>query len=113
MNLFLLTLTAWFQLPIVPKIWIPTPTVDTDQRHNRSELEVNRQAAGKVLVDLKIEKARIEGDRLSVEADLGPVKYLSTLLGTDSESALRVFILVVAMLLDPLAVLLPLAATHD
>ena len=84
-----------------------------DQRHNRSELEVNRQAAGKVLVDLKVENARIEGDRLTVEADLGPVKYLATLLGTDSESALRVFILVVAMLLDPLAVLLLLAATHD
>ena len=64
-----------------------------DQRHNRSELEVNRQAAGKVLVDLKVEKARIEGDRKTVEADLGPVKYLATLLGTDSESALRVFIL--------------------
>src|SRR5258708_3422464 len=84
-----------------------------DQRHNRSELEVNRQAAGKVLVDLKVEKARIEGDRKTVEADLGPVKYLATLLGTDSESALRVFILVVALLLDPLAVLLLLAATHD
>ena len=84
-----------------------------DQRHNRSELEVNRQAAGKVLVDLKVEKARIEGDRKTVEADLGPVKYLATLLGTDSESALRLFILVVAMLLDPLAVLLLLAATHD
>src|SRR5258707_5126914 len=84
-----------------------------DQRHNRSELEVNRQAAGKVLVDLKVEKARIEGDRKTVAADLGPVKYLATLLGTDSESALRVFILVVAMSLDPLAVLLLLAATHD
>jgi hypothetical protein len=84
-----------------------------DQRHNRSELEVNRHAAGKVLVDLRVEKARIEGDRKTVEADLGPVKYLATLLGTDSESALRVFILVVAMLLDPLAVLLLLAATHD
>ncbi len=66
-----------------------------------------------MLVDLKVEKARIEGDRKTVEADLGPVKYLATLLGTDSESALRVFILVVAMLLDPLAVLLLLAATHD
>src|SRR5258705_176088 len=42
-----------------------------DQRHNRSELEVNRQAAGKVLVDLKVEKARIEGDRKTVEADPG------------------------------------------
>jgi hypothetical protein len=84
-----------------------------DQRLTRSELEVNRQAAGKVLVDLKVEKARIEGDRKTIEADLGSVKYLATLLGTDSESALRVFILVVAMLLDPLAVLLLLAATHD
>jgi hypothetical protein len=39
------------------------------------------------------------------------VRYLATLLGADSETALRWFVLVVALLLDPAAVLLLLAAT--
>jgi hypothetical protein len=48
----------------------------------------------------------------AVEADLGPVRYLATLIGTADETAMRYFILVVALLLDPAAVLLLLAATH-
>jgi hypothetical protein len=43
------------------------------------------------------------------EADPGPVKYQATLIGADSETALRWFV-VVALLLDPAAVLLLLAA---
>ena len=50
------------------------------------------------------------GERKKVEADLGPVRYLATLLGADSEAVLRMFILVIALLLDPAAVLLLLAA---
>jgi hypothetical protein len=47
-----------------------------------------------------------------VEADLGPVKYLATLLGVIDGAVLRYFILVVSLLLDPAAVLLLLAATR-
>jgi hypothetical protein len=47
-----------------------------------------------------------------VEADLGPVRYLATLFGQADELVLRWFILVVALLLDPAAVLLLLAATR-
>jgi hypothetical protein len=83
-----------------------------DQRSARTVLQVDRMAAGKVLAELKVERARIDGERRTVEADLGPVRYLATLLGVDAESALRVFILVVSMLLDPFAVLLLLAATR-
>jgi hypothetical protein len=39
------------------------------------------------------------------------VRYLATLLGADRENVLRWFILVVALLLDPAAVLLLLAAS--
>jgi uncharacterized membrane protein len=39
------------------------------------------------------------------------VRYLATLVGADSETALRWFVLVVAQLRDPAAVLLLLAAT--
>jgi hypothetical protein len=64
------------------------------------------------LADLKIEKATVEGERRTVEADLGPVRYLATLIGADNETVLRWFILVVALLLDPAAVLPLLAATR-
>ena len=66
----------------------------------------------KSLADLKIEKAAVEGERRTIEADLGPVRYLPTLLGADNETVLRWFILVVALRLDPAAVLLLLAATR-
>ena len=54
----------------------------------------------------------MEGERRTVEADLGPVKYLATLIGATDQDVLRYFILVVALLLDPAAVLLLLAATR-
>jgi hypothetical protein len=59
----------------------------------------------KASADLKIEKAAVEG-----EADLDPVRYLATLIGAGNETVLRWFILGVALLLDPAAVLLLLAA---
>jgi len=64
------------------------------------------------LAGLQVEKAAVEGERRTVEADLGPVRYLATLIGADNETVLRWFILVVALLLDPAAVLLLLAATR-
>jgi len=45
-----------------------------------------------------------------VEADLAPVRYLATLLHAGDQDVLRYFILTVALLLDPAAVLLLLAA---
>ena len=48
----------------------------------------------------------MERERRTVEADLGPVR-------ADNETVLRWFILVVALLLDPAAVLLLLAADPE
>jgi hypothetical protein len=81
------------------------------ERKTRGELVAQRTAAAQVLAQLQAERARIEGDRKAVEAELGPVRYLATLLGTDSETTMRYFILIVALLLDPAAVLLLLAAS--
>ena len=83
-----------------------------DQRRNRAELAVARDQANKALAELKIEKAKVDGDRKVAEADLGPVRYLATLLGAGDQDVLRWFILVIALLLDPAAVLLLLAATR-
>jgi hypothetical protein len=83
------------------------------QRKVRGELVAQRAAAAKDLAGLQVEKAEAEGDRRIVEADLGPVRYLAALLGATDENVMRWFILVVALLLDPAAVLLLLAATHS
>jgi hypothetical protein len=55
----------------------------------------------KSLADLKVEKAAVECEHRSVEADLGPVRHLATLIGADNQTVLRWSILVVALLLDP------------
>jgi hypothetical protein len=82
------------------------------QRKTRSELAAERIREGKALATLQIEKASVEGERRKVEADLGPVRYLATLIGAGDQDVLRWFNLVVACLLDPAAVLLLLAATR-
>jgi hypothetical protein len=76
----------------------------------RDKLVQHREAAESALTDLRIEKAKVDGERKAVEADLGPVRYLATLIGSTDEQTMRWFILVVALLLDPAAVLLLLAA---
>jgi hypothetical protein len=87
--------------------------VDDERRQaKRNSLAEKLTVETKALADLKIEKAAVEGERRTVEADLGPVRYLATLLGQADEVVLRWFILVVALLLDPAAVLLLLAATR-
>jgi hypothetical protein len=83
-----------------------------DQKRNRAELVTKRDQAATALSSLKVEKAGIEGQAKVAEADLGPVRYLATLLGAGDQDVLRWFILVIAVLLDPAAVLLLLAATR-
>jgi len=83
-----------------------------DQRRTRAELVAQRTNEAKALATLQVEKAAVDGERRKVEADLGPVRYLATMLGAGDQDVLRYFILVVAVLLDPAAVLLLLAATR-
>ncbi len=83
-----------------------------DQKRNRADLVTERVHQGKMLADLEVEKAAVEGKRKVAEADLGPVRYLATMLRAGDQDVLRWFILVVALLLDPAAVLLLLAATR-
>ena len=67
-----------------------------DQGPARAALVHEREATETALADLKIEKAKVDGERKAVEADLGPVRYLATLIGTTDEVAMRYFILAVA-----------------
>jgi hypothetical protein len=81
-----------------------------DQRRNRADLVRERQHQADALADMKAEAAGLSAQRRVAAAELGPVRYLATLLGAGDQDVLRWFILVVAMLLDPAAVLLLLAA---
>jgi hypothetical protein len=95
----------------IVKRGIKTTTVG-DNGPARAKLTADMQAAESAIAGLRIEKARVDGERKAVEADTGPVKYLAALLGSTDEQAMRAFILIVALLLDPGAVLLLLAATR-
>jgi hypothetical protein len=87
--------------------------VDDERRQaKRTSLADKLTVEAKALAGLQVERAKADGDRKVAEADLGPVKYLATLLGAGDQDVLRWFILVVALLLDPAAVLLLLAATR-
>jgi hypothetical protein len=77
----------------------------------RNSLADRLAVEAKALADLKIEKAVVNSQRRTVEDDLGPVRYLAMLLGQPDDSVMRWFILVVALLQDPAAVLLLIAAT--
>jgi hypothetical protein len=81
-----------------------------DQRRNRGDLVRERQHQADALADMKAEAAGVSAERRVAAAELGPIKYLATLLGAGDQDVLRWFILVVALLLDPAAVLLLLAA---
>jgi hypothetical protein len=82
------------------------------QRQARRSLTDERDRAAATLATLQVEKASIDGERRMVEADLGPVRYLATLLGAGDQDVMRWFIFVVALLLDPAAVLLLLASAR-
>jgi hypothetical protein len=55
------------------------------QRKTRGELVVQRTGETRVLAGLQVEKATIEGERRTSDADLGPVRYLATLLGAGED----------------------------
>ncbi len=76
--------------------WITLLPENEDQR----DLLALRTTPAKALAALQVEQAGIEGQRKVAEADLGPVKYLATLVGAKDDDVLRDFFLVVAMLVD-------------
>jgi hypothetical protein len=82
----------------------------TQETGRRRDLVAERISAANTLASLQIEAAQIDGDRTKIAADSGPVRYLAMLLGIADETTMRWFILAVALLLDPAAVVLLFAA---
>ena len=69
-----------------------SPSSAPRRQAERNNLADKLMVEAKVLADLKIEWAAVEGERPTVEAELGPVKYLATLFGQADEVVLRWFI---------------------
>jgi hypothetical protein len=82
------------------------------QKRARADLVAEREQASRKLAGLENEAAQIRADRAGLAADNGPISYLAELLGADADDVVRWFIALVAVLLDPLAGCLLLAATR-
>ena len=81
------------------------------QTGRRSELAEERARAADVLAAVQVEGAGIANERQELAVDSGPVRYFAALIGQDDEKVMHWFVLAVALLLDPLAVALLLAAS--
>lgn len=88
-------------------------TIADQKRRNRADIVAVRQREAEALASLQIDKVRIASARKRAEADVGPVRYLSALIGmptTDLERPVRILTLALVAVLDPMAVVLLLAA---
>ena len=88
-------------------------TIADQKRRERADIVAERQREGQALASRQIEKAKIEAQRRRAEADVGPVRYLAELMGmpaTNLERPVRLLTLALVAVLDPMAVLLLLAA---
>jgi hypothetical protein len=81
------------------------------QTGRRSELVGERARAANALAAVEVEGTGIANERQELAVDSGPVRYLAALIGQDDEKVMHWFVLVVALLLDPLAIALLLAAS--
>lgn len=87
------------------------------QKPRRKEISVaieeNRSLKAEQLKVLRVknrELNELETTLVEIEGDLGPIKYVSRLLGVDADDGVQYVILAIIFAFDPLAVLLMLAA---
>ena len=85
------------------------------QKEERDFLNAEIKKAMDEIARLTSDKSNIEIEQLKIEADVGPLKYVAELIYGDSakdhfDSAVRIIILILIFVFDPLAVLLLIAA---
>jgi hypothetical protein len=86
--------------------------VGVDRKGEDSALAERQQTADR-LGDLKVQQASVEARRARVTAEAGPALYLARLFGSnDTEAVVRLITALLVLVLDPLAVLLTLAAAR-
>ena len=88
-------------------------TIADQKRRDRADIAAERQHQAQALASLQIEKAKTDTQRRRAEADVGPLRYLAELTGapaTDHERPVRLLTMALVAVLDPMAVVLLLAA---
>lgn len=84
-----------------------------DQSRSRDNLLAQRQAAAAHLSDLRVEQAGIDARRARIGNEVGPALYVAKLFGSsDIEGTVRLITALLVLALDPLAVLLTIAASR-
>ena len=85
------------------------------QKEERDLLNAEIKLAMDEIAKLTTDKSNIEIEQLKIEADVGPLKYVAELIYGDKaqdhfDKAVRIIIIVLIFVFDPLAVLLLIAA---
>jgi hypothetical protein len=85
----------------------------SSQRKPREGLIADRLREEAVLVGLRSDRAKLEGEHQRAVAANGPVVYLAAMLGVPVEVAIRWLISVIALTCDPAAIALTVAASRS
>jgi hypothetical protein len=89
------------------------------QARDRSKLTTEIETAQAEIIKLNTERAPVASEVRKVEAEVGPIKYIAALIYGDElsdnllESAVRIVILMIIFVFDPLAVLMLIAANFS
>lgn len=90
--------------------------VREEQKDERDNLNNIIDDAYSVMGDLQSDRLELSQEQLSIEAEVGPIRYIAELIYGDEtdeailNSAVRIVILIIIFVFDPLAVLLLVAA---
>ena len=89
-----------------------------DQEVERNELNTTIDESTDAIATLTQKKSELNADRIAIEAEVGPIKYIAELIYGESttgvlEDAVRGVILIIVFVFDPLAVLLLVAANQS
>lgn len=90
-------------------------TIRKNQTLQRTQLRSDIDSAQKRIDGITDEKFKLESELRKLQLDVGPIKYVSELIYGENgnvESAVKIFILLIIVTLDPLAVVLLIAANH-
>ena len=89
------------------------------QKEERDNLSGIIDEASDTIAKMKQEKLVLSKEALALEAEVGPIKYIAALIYGEEESktmleeAVRIVILMIVFVFDPLAVLMVMAASRE
>lgn len=90
--------------------------VRESQKDERDQLQTTIDDAFTRIQELQDQKSAIQKEQASIEAEVGPLKYIADLIYgpnssyTQLESAVRIVIIILVMVFDPLAIVLLIAS---